>query len=164
MKELPTRKLNRLKNYDYSQNGYYFITICLKDRHELLWSPCVGARIARPSLSDIGEIVKHAIDNIPRIYKSVIVEIFVNMPTKPHIILIMGVVPGRAMRAPTISTVINQMKGYVSKQIGYSIWQKLFYDHVIRNEADHRRIWQYIDENPSRYASRIGVNCYGVRV
>ena len=53
------------------------------------------------------------------------------------------------MRAPTIATVINQMKGYVSKQIGYSIWQKLFNDHIIRDE--YQRIWQYIDDNPAKW-------------
>jgi REP element-mobilizing transposase RayT len=148
MKESPTRKPNRLKNYDYSQSGYYFITICVEDRHELLWRPYVGARIARPTLSDIGEIVKNAIENIPHIYESVTVDKYVIMPNHIHLILIIEDDPGRAMRAPTISTVINQMKGYVSKQIGYSIWQKLFYDHVIRNEAEHMYIWQYIDENP----------------
>jgi REP element-mobilizing transposase RayT len=151
MKELPTRKPNRLKNYDYSQSGYYFITICIKDRHELLWRPCVGARIARPLLSDIGEIIKNAIENIPHVYKSVIVDKYVIMPNHIHLILIIGDTDGRAMRAPTISTVINQMKGYISKRIGYSIWQKLFHDHVIRNEADHMRIWQYMDENPMNW-------------
>ncbi|MDR1133194.1 MAG: hypothetical protein LBL05_03475 [Synergistaceae bacterium] len=108
MKESPTRTPNRLKNYDYSQSGYYFITICIKDRHELLWRPYVGARIARPSLSDIGEIVKNAIENIPHIYESVTVDKYVIMPNHIHLILIIGDDPGRAMRAPTISTIINQ--------------------------------------------------------
>jgi hypothetical protein len=58
---------------------------------------------------------------------------------------------GRAMRAPTVSTVINQTKGYVTKQVGYSIWQPRFHDHIIRNEADYQRIWKYIDENPARW-------------
>jgi hypothetical protein len=58
------------------------------------------------------------------------------MPNPIHLILIIGDDHGRAMHAPTISTVINQMKG-ISQQIGYSIWQKLFYDHAIRNEADN---------------------------
>jgi REP element-mobilizing transposase RayT len=149
MNELPKRKPNRLKNYDYSQSGYYFITICIKDRHELLWVPTpVGARIARPPLSDIGKIVNKAIENIPNIYKSVTVDKYVIMPNHMHLILIIADNHGRAMRAPTISTVINQMKGYVSKQTGYPVWQKLFHDHVIRNETDYLRIWQYIDKNP----------------
>ena len=58
---------------------------------------------------------------------------------------------GRAMRAPTISTIINQMKGIVTKQIGFSIWQKSFHDHVIRNEHDYKEICRYIAENPQKY-------------
>ena len=54
------------------------------------------------------------------------------------------------MVSPTISTDVQQMKGYVTKQIGISVWQKLFYDHVIRNEKDYREIWQYIDNNPAK--------------
>ena len=59
---------------------------------------------------------------------------------------------GRAMLAPTISRVIQQMKGYVSKQIGKPIWQKLFYDHIIRNEQDYNEIWQYIENNPQKWS------------
>lgn len=55
------------------------------------------------------------------------------------------------MRAPTISTVINQMKGYTTKQIGFPIWQKSFHDRIIRDVAEYRRAWQYIDENPARW-------------
>ena len=52
------------------------------------------------------------------------------------------------MPAPTVSTVIQQMKGYVTKLIGFTVWQKLFYDHIIRNENDYREIWEYIENNP----------------
>ena len=49
------------------------------------------------------------------------------------------------MVAPTISRIIQQFKGYVTKQIGESIWQKLYYDHIIRDDVDYQQIWQYID-------------------
>lgn len=52
------------------------------------------------------------------------------------------------MRAPTISAVINQFKGVVTKQVGYPVWQKSFYDHIIRNEEEYQLIWDYIDLNP----------------
>ena len=58
---------------------------------------------------------------------------------------------GRAMRVPTLSTVINQMKCYVSKQLGYSTWQKRFHDRVIRDGVEYERIWRYIDENAERW-------------
>jgi len=52
------------------------------------------------------------------------------------------------LSAPTISTVINQMKGVISKRIGVSVWQKGFYDHVIRGERDYQEIWNFIEGNP----------------
>ena len=55
---------------------------------------------------------------------------------------------GRTMFAPTIDRVIKQMKGYITKQIGFSIWQKSFNDHVIRGEKDYKEVWEYIENNP----------------
>ena len=55
------------------------------------------------------------------------------------------------MGVPTISTVINQLKGYVSKKIGSLVWQRLFYDHIIRNQEDYNEICQYIENNPSKW-------------
>ena len=67
-KELPVRKHPRLKGCDYNRNGAYFITFCVKDRHEMLWDAPVGARIARPLLSEVGKVVEKAIENISQIY------------------------------------------------------------------------------------------------
>ena len=55
------------------------------------------------------------------------------------------------MVAPTISRVVKQLKGCVSKQIGFSIWQKLFYDHIVRNREDYNEINKYIHENPMNW-------------
>jgi len=52
------------------------------------------------------------------------------------------------MVAPTMKRVIQQMKGYVTKQIGKPIWQKLYHDHVVRGEKDYEKIWNYIELNP----------------
>ncbi|MCL2096572.1 MAG: transposase [Oscillospiraceae bacterium] len=151
-KELPVRKNIRLQGYDYSASGCYYITICVKNRHEILWKEydSVGARIARP-LSAVGNVVKTAIENIPKIYDGVYIDIFAVMPNHIHMIARIEN-SGRAMRAPTVSRIINQFKGYVTKQIGFSIWQKLFYDEIIRNEQTYRNIWQYINENPEKWA------------
>ena len=54
--------------------------------------------------------------------------------------------------APTVSRIIQQMKGAATKKIGAPVWQKLFYDHVIRDEADYRRHYEYIESNPSKWA------------
>lgn len=156
---LTKRKPNRLKEFDYSQSNAYFITICVKDRHEMLWNN-VGARIARAQnsedLSEYGIVIKNAINKIPEKYPSISVDKYVIMPNHIHIILLLHSVDGRAMRAPTVSTVINQMKGYVTKQIGFSLWQKLFHDHIIRNEQEYDKIWAYIDTNPLKWED----DCY----
>jgi len=153
LKELPVRKGMRLDGFDYSSAGCYFVTMCVKDGHPLLWKPTpVGARIARPSLSNAGVIVETAIENTSQIYPNVKIEKHVIMSNHIHMILVVQENGGRAMRAPTVSRVINQMKGYVTKQLGYSMWQKLFYDRVIRDESEYQKIWQYIDENPARWA------------
>ena len=152
--ELPKRKQNRLAEYDYSQPNAYFITICTKNKEKLFWEN-VGASIARPQnmkLSPYGKIVKEAIENIPYIYPAITVDNYVVMPNHIHLLLqIHTDVNGRAMLAPTISKVVQQMKGYVSKKIGASIWQKLFHDHVIRGEQDYLEIWNYIEGNPSKW-------------
>lgn len=53
--------------------------------------------------------------------------------------------------APTVSTVIQQYKGVVTKRLGVSVWQKSFYDHVVRNKTDYAEIWAYIQHNPQRW-------------
>lgn len=55
------------------------------------------------------------------------------------------------MIAPTILTAIRLMKGAVSKQAGFSVWQKGFYDHIIRNETDYLSVWNYIEGNPDEW-------------
>ena len=56
--------------------------------------------------------------------------------------------------APTIPNVINQLKGYSSKKIGFSVWQKLYYDHVIRDLEDYETKWEYIENNPMTWCER----------
>ena len=148
------RKPNRLRSFDYSSPGAYFVTICTKDRRNLFWKN-VGASIARPEdviLTVQGELVDKAIRNIPMHYPSVSVDQYVIMPNHIHLLLqIHTDHNGNAMRGPSISIVVQQMKGVVTKQLGCSIWQKLFHDHVIRNENDYSMIWNYIAGNPMKW-------------
>lgn len=152
--EQPKRKPTRLKEYDYSSAGVYFITVCTKNKKPLFWNN-VGASIARPHsalLSVYGKIVDDAIRQIPIHYPDINIDNYVVMPNHIHLLLsIEGDTNGRPMVAPTISRVIQQMKGYVSKQIGYSIWQKLFIDHIIRNERDYIEHYTYIENNPIKW-------------
>ena len=69
---------------------------------------------------------------------------------------------GRIISAPTdaeiggrvvsVSTIIGSMKRFVSKELGHSVWQKSYYDHVIRDERDYQIRWQYIENNPAKWA------------
>lgn len=146
---LPDRKKNRLENYDYSQNGAYFITICTRDRKKIL-SQIVGADTIRPYeiiLSQYGKIVDKAINNIANIYENIPVDKYVIMPDHVHMILRITNNGGRMVSAPTV---IAGMKRYVSKKCGVSIWQKSYYDHIIRNQKDYNEIWEYIEHNPEK--------------
>ena len=153
-KELPKRKDIRLKNYDYSSSGGYFLTICTLERRNYFWDN-VGATIGRPQdviLSHYGNIVDEAINNISSIYPAIKVDCYVIMPDHIHLLLIVRSDEyGRPMVAPTMSRVVQQLKGYITKRIGSSIWQKLFIDHVIRNRMDYEEHVKYIYENPMRW-------------
>ena len=153
--ELPKRKQNRLTEYDYSTPNAYFITICTENRRNLFWKD-IGTVIDRPEnvpLTNLGIIARQSVMNIPKHYPTISVDRFVVMPNHVHLLLqIHTNTDGRPMAAPTISTGINQFKGIVSKKAGFSVWQKGFHDHVIRNEKDYLEIWNYIDGNPSKWA------------
>ncbi len=159
MPNLPNRKPNRLEFYDYTEAGGHFITICTAQKRKILsdidQNVVVGAPIGRPpepQLTPIGEIAKEAILNIPHIYPMVEIEDYVIMPNHIHLLLwILEDENGRPMGAPTVGNIINQFKGYVSKCVGRPIWQKLFYDHVIRNKKDHEAISKYIENNPATW-------------
>jgi REP element-mobilizing transposase RayT len=162
MKELPSRKPNRLEGYDYSKNGTYFITICLKDNKELLGQIDVRANCVRQQLSEHGIVVYNEILKLSETYNTVEIRKYVVMPNHLHMIIMIcdnGPIPdGRTQFAPTptISRIIKQFKGSVTKQIGFSIWQRSFHDHIIRNEKDYLKIWQYIDDNPMKWQD----DCY----
>lgn len=153
--ELPRRKQNRLAEYDYSTANAYFITICTKNRRNLFWKD-MTAIIDRPEnvpLTKPGRTVWQSILDIPKHYPVIQVDRFVVMPNHIHLLLqINADAGGRPMAAPTISVVINQLKGAASKKAGFPIWQKGFYDHVIRGERDYLEIWNYIEGNPGKWA------------
>ena len=153
-KTLPKRKDIRLKNYDYSSSGVYFLTICTSERRNYFWAN-VGATIGHPqdiALSEYGNIVDKAINNIPYVYPALDVDHYVIMSDHIHLLLIVCADEcGRPMVAPTMSRVVQQLKGYITKRIGHSIWQKLFIEHVIRNREDYEEHVKYIYDNPIRW-------------
>ncbi len=154
---LPQRKKNRLQNRDYSECGVYFLTICAAERKNYFWRS-VGAIIDRPQdvpLSHYGRIVEAAVQSIPEIYPAVEIDAYVIMPDHIHLLLLVHADDrGRPMVAPTVGRLIKQFKGAVTKQVGAPIWQKSFFDHVIRNKQDYEEHVKYIYENPLRWQYR----------
>ncbi len=113
----------------------------------MLWDT-VGATCGRPPLSKIGEIIDHEVRRFNQIYNSVRMDQYVIMPNHIHMIIIIEAASERVQIVPTLSHVIQQFKGSISKHIGYSIWQKSFYDHVIRSDEEYQKINSYIGNNP----------------
>jgi len=112
-----------LEDFDYSQNGVYFVTICVKDR-----MPVLSKIPENPVGADIPEIVqqlKGLLQNRRR--------------------------ASNARPTADIPQIVQQLKGIITKQCGRAIWQKSFYDHVIRDEQDYLDIWAYIENNPEKW-------------
>lgn len=152
--KLPTRKSNRLPNYNYSENGSYFITVCTAEKSCILWDSNHHevSSYDDVNLSPAGKLVDAALRAIPEHYSGVQLEKYVVMPNHIHLLLQINTVGAITNRPPSsVSQIIKQMKSAVTKQLGYSIWQKSYHDHVIRNRQDYLEVWQYIENNPKKW-------------
>ena len=139
MKEnLPIRKRIRLKEYDYSEKNMYFITICVKNRLELL-GKIINDNI---KLTIEGKIVKQNIEIIEKIYKNITIDEYVIMPNHIHFLLLIN-----HKNDITISKIIKHYKTIITREIKYHIWQKSFYEHIVRNEKEYFKIKEYIKNN-----------------
>ena len=143
------RKRLRLEGYDYASCGAYFVTVCTKEKRSIL-AHIVGADAhigPHVALTRYGRIVEKYLCRIPGITEYVI------MPNHVHMIVIIEPEESGPMRAsaPTISQYIKSFKGLATKEAGISLWQRSFYDHVIRDETDYLRIASYIMENPAKW-------------
>ena len=161
-KELPKRKIIRLKNYDYNTIGAYFITICTENRKNYFWNSDidldkfnwqpVGANCVRPQnlpLSDIGKIVADELEIWNNTYNAISLHSYVIMPNHLHImVVILADEYGRTQFAPTINRMVKQFKGAVAKKLGRSIWQKSFMEHIVRDKNDYEIRSNYIYDNP----------------
>lgn len=151
MKKLNSRKQIRLKNYNYANVGYYFITICINNRECILSKITLNNKNEHIStLTNEGEIVNKYITEIEKIYTNVILDEYIIMPNHIHMILII-----QSNKNITISKIIQQFKGIITKELGYSIWQKLFYEHIIRDNEEYIKIKQYIKDNVSNWEDDI---------
>ena len=174
----PKRKNPRLKGYDYSRGGYYFITVNLKLHsedilcHITLNPPVRAGHPAGPSpddgmyfdyllenvsvsLTPAGEIVDELIKGIETAYENIHVDAYVIMPDHIHLILALddqeNGPAGCPARTEIVSSIINAFKSLSSRKIGHSIWHRSFYDRVIRTPDELNSLCQYIAQNPMRW-------------
>ena len=179
------RRSIRLKGYDYSQEGLYFITICCQDRAHLFGEIAIGEM----SLNKYGEIAQKEWQNTSVIRDNVVLHEFVVMPNHFHSIIEIKFQKGnnqigkfqspsqtvgaiiRGYKIAAIKKIkdnilspdenINGSKGELQfaptaptekiKELDFKIWQRNYYEHIIRNDQSYERISDYIRDNPKRW-------------
>jgi REP element-mobilizing transposase RayT len=156
----------RLENYDYSQAGLYFVTICSKDRKCIFGKINDGIMVLNPN----GINANQCWCEIPDHYQNIYLDAFIIMPNHIHGIIEISdrfqpvgkrhaaSLPVCEIKTHTLGMVIGSFKSAVSRQInminntpGAEIWQRNFYDHIIRDDNSLQRIRGYIEANPYRW-------------
>ena len=156
--EYPERKHVRLPFWDYRQAGAYAVTICSADR------ACVfgSIREGRMELTKLGGLVEAAWREIPQHYSNVELDVHAVMPNHFHGILL--ILDGPILRhdadvernfgniqAKSRSSIIRAFKAGVTRDVGKTIWQSGFHEHIIRDEEDLWNHKLYIDNNPAQW-------------
>jgi len=158
------RQSLRLREYDYSQPGYYFVTICVYEHAELFGKINNNEMI----LNEYGAIASIYWQEIPKHYPNVELDKWVIMPNHVHGIIIISDdtrdVGTEQCSVPTtkrvsLSQIVKSFKNVTTKQIRSEFsnvnfaWQRSFYDHVIRDEIALYKIREYIINNPAMWGS-----------
>ncbi len=165
------RRSIRLKSYDYAQPGTYFVTVCTHRLGNLFGEVVDGKMI----LNVMGRIVEEEWRKTPKIRPYVKLDEYVIMPNHLHgIVMIVDDHPNVGATGPVAPTenlgrpkgpqpgslgaIIGQFKPAVTKRInrmrdtpGQSVWQRNYYEHIIRDERSLHRIQQYVDNNPQQW-------------
>ena len=153
------RRSVRLKGYDYSQSGDYFVTVVTLNRLPVLGEIVDGEML----LNSTGQSVADAWEWLANRYPHIELDEFVVMPNHLHgIIVISNDVKGGSRTAPTarkpLGRLVAAFKTVSTKQVniahgtpGQPLWQRNFYEHVIRNEEELDRIREYIATNPMKW-------------
>ena len=152
--EFKRRKQLRLNNYDYSNNGAYFITVCTQGRRNILSRIIVGEGfhpLPIVELTKIGIEIENTINFINDNYRNVFIEKYVIMPNHIHLILYLGYENLGGHGNPPLQKIVGQLKSFTTKKYGKILWQRSYYDHIIRNDMEYAEIWSYIDSNPSKW-------------
>ena len=160
------RKSLRLRNYDYNQAGAYFVTVVVKGRTSI-FGEVVGEEV---KLNEYGEIVEISWLDLPNHYEHISLDSFIIMPNHIHGIVVISDTEANGVGAglkpaPTqrhaLPEVMRAFKTFSARQInqqrrapGVPLWQRGYFDHIIRNETDLDRIRDYISTNPLRWTLR----------
>lgn len=148
------RKRTRLRGYDYSYPGAYFVTVCTQKQKLTLGNVRKGKFL--PTIC--GEIAREKWLELPERYPDIELDAFIIMPN--HIQGIIFIVEAGLKPAPTkkrygLSEIVRAFKTYSSRAIneirktpGVHFWQRSFYDHIIRNEMELNRVREYVQNNP----------------
>jgi REP element-mobilizing transposase RayT len=158
MKQFKSRKQNRLKGYDCSTNGYYYITICTQNR-EYIFGDIANNEM---TLNQYGDIARNSWLDLPSHHENIGLDQFIIMPNHIHgIIIINNPVGGGPARSSdnhtnNLSVIIGPYKSTATKQINRindntSKWQKSFHDHIIRIDESLNNIRNYITNNPKAW-------------
>jgi REP element-mobilizing transposase RayT len=148
------RRSLRLKEYDYSRDGAYFVTICA---HRRL---CRFGRIAHDDvqLNAEGRIIASCWNEIPKHFPTVSLDAWVIMPNHLHGIIIITTDDTNIGSSASLGIIVGAFKSAATKRINQSraasgsVWQRNYYEHVIRDESSLNRSRKYIEENPARWA------------
>jgi len=169
MKEYTRRNTLRLQGYDYSRAGTYFITICAKNS-EAMFGKIVENKM---KLSEYGKIAEQELQKTAEI-QNLDLSQFVIMPNHVHFIVTITKPqpvgadaksartsssksaqvssPKSSAKSISISSFVRSYKAALSRKLGFSLWQRSFYDRVIQCEEEHKIIARYIINNPSTWA------------
>ena len=159
VKNFPKRKPTRLKDFDYSNAGAYFITICTDKRQQFL-SCIVGVDVLgdpkKVELLPYGMVADKYINQMNEFYEGITVDQYVIMPNHIHLLIFVQDDGSPRTSTPTkqtssISHFVSTFKRFCNKECGGNIWQRGFFDHVIRGRDDYEEIVKYISENPMRW-------------
>ncbi|MHB1154464.1 MAG: transposase [Eubacteriales bacterium] len=158
---LPNRRLHRLKSYDYSQSGYYFVTVCTKFRRKLLSDVSCANEIIP---TDLGQSVIQIWNNINNTYENIKTDCFCLMPNHIHGIIIIRnqsvhVSEEERGKRSSLDDIVRALKSVTTREFNKSVteheknnlWQLSFYDEVIKSEDMLYEVRKYINENPKTW-------------
>ena len=148
------RKELRLEGYDYSQKGYYFITVCVQDRLALFGEIEEGKMIA----NEAGAMINEAWLEIPKRFTSFVLHTFVVMPNHFHAIVEIEGFGSRtlgecigAFKSITTTRYIQGVRGSQWRSFEKRLWQRNYYEHIIRDQTSYEKFSEYNHNNPLQW-------------